>query len=234
MKCYSRLCITLLLLLSCISCSKEDSPDLQDTVVVEEDVSENTNEGKGDNEKDDGAEEGKSLLNFIGDSIIDYWKSLDDYFPDFECHNYGWSAKGIDTFLGRIDVKLLADTECVVEIGTNDMRRVINADTIDNYIEHYIDVLVSLKTKRIYLLSLLPRNRAKDGGFDFNSRYPEINGKIKKRVAERMDNVIYIPLFDLFFKNGQINWDYTYDGLHPNAKGYEVMASEMGKYLIKE
>lgn len=94
-------------------------------------------------------------------------------------------------------------------------------------------MLLSLKAERFYLLSLLPRKRAKDGGFDFNSRYPEINMKIQSRVAERMNNVIYIPLFDIFLKDGQINWDYTYDGLHPNKKGYKVMASEIRKYLAK-
>lgn len=58
--------------------------------------------------------------------------------------------------------------------------------------------------------------------------------KIQKRVAERMDNVIYIPLYDLFLKDGKINGDYTYDGLHPNAKGYEVIAMTIREYLIKQ
>ena len=58
--------------------------------------------------------------------------------------------------------------------------------------------------------------------------------KIQKRVAERMDNVIYIPLYDLFLKDGKINEDYTYDGLHPNALGYEVMASAIKGYLVMQ
>lgn len=174
------------------------------------------------------------VLNFLGDSIIDYWSNLDVYFPDYNCHNYGWSGKGIDTFLGRVNKASLKNTECVVEIGTNDMRKIISAGEVDSYIEHYIDVLMSLNAKRIYLLSLLPRNRKKDGGFDFNSHYPEINKKIQKRVAERMNNVIYIPLYDLFLKDGKINEDYTYDGLHPNTLGYEVMASAIKGYLVKQ
>lgn len=173
------------------------------------------------------------VLNFLGDSIIDYWKNLDDYFPGYECHNYGWSAKGIDTFLGKVDVKSLENTECVVEIGTNDMRKVINAQTIDKYIDHYVDILISLKAKRIYLLSLLPRNRAKDGGFDFNSYYPEINRKIQESVANRLNNVVYVPLYDTFLKDGKINKEYTYDGLHPNTKGYEVMAKIIKEYMAK-
>lgn len=182
-------------------------------------------------QKENTDEESSIILNFLGDSIIEYWKNIGDYFPQYECFNYGWSRQGIDTFLNRMDVKVLEGSECVVEIGTNDMRNVINANIIDEYVEHYIDVLISWNAKRIYLLSLLPRNRAKDGSFDYNSRYPEINAKIQMRALERMDNVIYIPLYDIFLKEGQINWDYTYDGLHPNTKGYEIMARVINSYL---
>ena len=49
-----------------------------------------------------------------------------------------------------------------------------------------------------------------------------------------MNNVIYVPLYDRFLKDGQINWDYTNDGLHPNAQGYEVIAMTIREYLIKQ
>lgn len=176
----------------------------------------------------------RPVLNFLGDSIIDYWSNLNEWFPEYNCHNYGWSGKGIDTFLFRVNISSLKNTECVIEIGTNDMRKIISAGEVDRYIEYYIDVLESLRARRIYLLSLLPRNRAKDGGFDFNSYYPEINKKIQKRVTERMKNVIYIPLYDLFLKDGKINGDYTYDGLHPNTQGYEVIAMAIREHLIKQ
>ena len=210
----------------CWSCDKD--PDIEQLIEVEKE-SEQIESTNGTN---DGSP--ISILNFLGDSIIDFWDNIDDFFPEYECHNYGWSAKGINTFLGKVNIQKLEGTECIVEIGTNDMRSVIKSGTIDSYIEHYIDVLISLKAKRIYLLSLLPRNRAKDGGFDYNSHYPEYNKRIENRVATRMDNVVYIPMYDLFLKDGKINMDYSFDGLHPNAKGYEVMAKRIREYLIKE
>ena len=218
----------------CWSCDKD--PEIEQFIEIEkETVSTEETDGDPNEPSDDGNDCPKiSILNFLGDSIIDFWKNIEDYFPDYECHNYGWSAKGIDTFLGKVNKSILEGTECVVEIGTNDMRKVINDGTIDSYIEHYIDVLISLKAKRIYLLSLLPRNRAKDGGFDFNGHYPEYNKRIESRVAARMNNVVYIPMYDLFLKDGKINMDYSFDGLHPNAKGYEVMAKRIREYLIKE
>ena len=217
----------------CWSCDKD--PDIEQLIYVEKETAPNDESDGGTNEEtDDGYNPTVNILNFLGDSIIDYWDNVDDYFPEYECHNYGWSAKGINTFLGKVNKSILEGTECVVEIGTNDMRKVINEGTIDSYVEHYIDVLISLKAKRIYLLSLLPRNRAKDGGFDFNSHYPEYNKRIESRVAARMDNVIYIPMYELFLKDGKINMDYSYDGLHPNDKGYEIMAKRIREYLVKE
>lgn len=209
----------------CWSCDKD--PEIEQFIEAEKE-SEQIESTYGTNDDSQ-----ISILNFLGDSIIDYWDNVDAFFPEYECHNYGWSAKGINTFLGKVNKSLLEGTECVVEIGTNDMRKVINDGTIDSYVEHYIDVLISLKAKRIYLLSLLPRNRAKDGGFDFNSHYPEYNKRIENRVAARMDNVVYIPMYDLFLKDGKINMDYSFDGLHPNAKGYEVMAKRIREYLVK-
>ncbi len=224
----------ILLPIICWSCEKKQETE-QLIEIEKKTVSTEEPDSVMNEPSDDGNDNPKiSILNFLGDSIIDFWKNIDDYFPDYECHNYGWSAKGIDTFLGKVNISILEGTECVVEIGTNDMRKVINDGTIDSYVEHYIDVLISLKAKRIYLLSLLPRNRAKDGGFDFNSYYPEYNKRIESRVADRMNNVVYIPIYDLFLKNGKINMNYSYDGLHPNAKGYEIMARRIREYLVKE
>jgi len=224
--------ILALLLLQVVCCSCDKDPNLEEIIELEKENTEREDSnGTGQNDDDSGT---ISILNFLGDSIIARWKDVNDFFPEYECHNYGWSSKGIDTFLGRVSISKLEGTECVIEIGTNDMRNVINEGTIDSYVEHYIDVLVSLKAKRIYLLSLLPRNRTKDGGFDYNGHYPEYNKKIETRVAARMDNVIYIPMYDLFLKDGKINSQYSGDGLHPNARGYEYMASIIRKYLVKE
>lgn len=236
---YQLLLIAILFALS--SCSKETDDVLE---TVEENViptkPSDGNNGKGD---DTGSGTGTgngtgtntdsctvSIINFLGDSIIDYWPNLSDYFPSFQCNNFGITRMGIKSFLKNVDKSKLVNSVCVIEIGTNDMKNVILADTIDNYVKVYIDVLSSLNAKQIYLFSLLPRNRAKDN-FDFNKYYPSINSKIKEAVQKSMNNVIYVNVYDLFLKNGEINWDYTSDGLHPNAAGYKVMADELKKYL---
>lgn len=236
---YQLILITFLFALS--SCSKEIDEVIDN---VEENLTptkpSDSNDGKGDGSgSGTGTGNGTgtntdsctvSIINFLGDSIIDYWLNLSDYFPSFQCNNFGITRMGIKTFLKNVNKSKLVNSVCVIEIGTNDMKNVILADTIDNYVKVYVNVLSSLNAKQIYLFSLLPRNRAKDI-FDFNKYYPSINSKIKEAVQKSMNNVIYVNVYDLFLKNGEINWDYTYDGLHPNGEGYKVMADELRKYL---
>ena len=230
----NNLYILTLLFLQIICCSCDKDPSIEEIIEIEkETIEQDDSNESGQNDGGSDSSENISLLNFLGDSIFARWRNVYDFFPEYDCHNYGWSSKGIDTFLGRVNLQKLEGTECVVEIGTNDMRRVIDSGDIDNYIEHYIDVLISLKAKRIYLLSLLPRNRAKDGGYDYNGHYPEINKIIESRTAARMNNVVYIPMYELFLKDGKINSQYSGDGLHPNARGYEVMAKRIREYLVK-
>lgn len=176
----------------------------------------------------------KPVLNFLGDSIIENWTTVYKTFPDYECNNLGWSGKGIDSFLGRIDISTLAGTDCVVEIGTNDMGVVIKGNRLEEYALHYVEILKSLKARRIYLFSLIPRNREKDGRLPYNANYIVFNKNIQELTQAEMSNVVYVPVFDAFIKDGEINWDYTYDGLHPNQQGYDVMARELRKYLVKE
>ena len=169
-------------------------------------------------------------LYFLGDSIIDYWNDVDDYFPSYKCYNYGVTRTGINTFLSKVNLATLKGTTCIIEIGTNDMKQVISENRFDEYVRDYINVLSSLEAKKIYLLSLLPRNRAIDN-FDYNSHYPSMNEKINNEVSIHLDNVTYINIYDKFLKDGVINKAYTYDGLHPNALGYKLIADVLNSYL---
>ena len=76
----------LLLPLVASSCDKDSEYDLQEEPI----------------NSDDG--QSVKLLNFLGDSIIDYWENVSDFFPEYDCANYGWAAKGIDTFLGKMSI----------------------------------------------------------------------------------------------------------------------------------
>jgi len=180
--------------------------------------------------QDDIVSDGKTLR-FLGDSIIDYWDDVSDYFPGITCFNYGITRMGIRTFLKNVDKNKLVDGNLVIEIGTNDVKWIITNNCMDEYVEEYVDTLQSLRAKKIYLLSILPRNRAKDRQ-DLNDYIEQLNPMIQKAVKEQMsDVVVYIDLYDIFLKDDQINWDYTYDGLHPNATGYKVMADEIKRVL---
>lgn len=170
------------------------------------------------------------VLNFLGDSIIDYWDNLSDFFPLYTCHNYGLTRTGINSFLKNVNTDSLKESICIIEVGTNDMKKVITENSLDQYVKEYVSVLQSLKAKKIFLISLLPRNRAIDK-FDYNSYYPEINDRIKNEVTTQIENLVYIDLYNKFLKDGVIDEHLTYDGLHPNIYGYKIIAESLNIYL---
>lgn len=63
-----------------------------------------------------------------------------------------------------------------------------------------------------------------------NSDIQIINHELKKISRKR--NIIFADLYDrLCDANGNFNSAYTYDGLHPNARGFAIVAEEMIKLL---
>ena len=77
--------------------------------------------------------------------------------------------------------------------------------------------------KKVIVSGLYPVNKAIDAGMvgsRTNKEIQKLNGKIK--VAVENNNAIFSDLTSVLAdKEGNFNKEYTYDGLHPNAKGYE-------------
>jgi lysophospholipase L1-like esterase len=49
-------------------------------------------------------------------------------------------------------------------------------------------------------------------------------------VAEK-HNIVYIDVFSKLLKDDAINMQYSYDGLHLNKHGYEILSYELKRYL---
>jgi len=67
-------------------------------------------------------------------------------------------------------------------------------------------------------------------GIRENKRISEIN-KILKEMCEK-EKLTYIDMYDLLTdKSGDLDLDYTVDGLHINEKGYEVITKKLMEYI---
>jgi lysophospholipase L1-like esterase len=176
---------------------------------------------------------------FFGDSITDNWSKPEHggFFPGKRYINRGIGGQTTGQMLGRFraDVIGLAPRATVILAGTNDVAG--NAgptppEVIQGNLASMAE-LAKLHGIRVVLATLLPVCDCKQS--------PE--GKPIARTADRPPaSIIALNdwIKDYARKNGHVLLDYhraladtsgslkadlTYDGLHPNAAGYAVMAA---------
>ncbi|MDA3731907.1 GDSL-type esterase/lipase family protein [Niameybacter massiliensis] len=185
---------------------------------------------------------------FIGDSITHFWE-LNAYFnhPDHLIINRG-IAGDTTTYLQKrlwVDALQLHPTYCIVGIGIND-----SIDLEGDYWKlipglSYETVLNRAKNN---IIDIASQFRASDTTPIFTSLLP-INIPIslceylrKKYICEmnhflyeycKAENIIFVnyyPSTTLPGTNTQL-YGITYDGLHPNARGYNIMATVLRNTL---
>jgi lysophospholipase L1-like esterase len=174
---------------------------------------------------------GKPRVVFLGDSITDLWR-LNEYFPDRDFVNRGISGQITGQMLGRMkaDVIDLHPAAVVILGGTNDLAREIPLTAIeDNYLL-LADVAAAAKVK-VILASVLPVSdfhKDADPSFQRTTARPPVfikalNEWLMSFCAQRGYTFLnYVPA--LSDPQGQLGEDLSDDGLHPNSKGYRLMA----------
>jgi len=171
---------------------------------------------------------------FMGDSITDGWK-LDQYFAGKPYVNRGISGQTTPQMLIRFrpDVIALQPKVVVILAGTNDLAGNTGPMTVES-IEDNLQSMAELAMAhgiRVVFASVLPINdytKNKDGAPVIQSarRPPDkiiaLNQWMKKYAADNKQ--IYLDYFSAVVdEKGFLKEDLSRDGLHPNAKGYEVM-----------
>jgi lysophospholipase L1-like esterase len=171
---------------------------------------------------------------FLGDSITDSWK-LAEYFPNQPFVNRGISGQTTPQMLIRMrpDVIALKPKVLVLLAGTNDIAG--NYGEMSNeFIEGNIESIVELARQNginVVLASILPisdynTNKAGEKIIRSKQRPPErilaLNNWIKNYAAQ--NNLVYLDYFSATVDDkGFLKAELAGDGLHPNAKGYEIM-----------
>src|SRR5947207_2186077 len=170
---------------------------------------------------------------FFGDSITDGWK-LDQYFPGKPYINRGISGQTTPQMLVRFrpDVIALQPKVVVILAGTNDLAGntgPITVESIEDNLRSMAELAI-LHGIRVVFASVLPINdytKNKDGAVIQSARRPPdkiiaINQWMKKYAEQ--NNQTYLDYFSSVVDDkGFLKEDLSRDGLHPNAKGYEVM-----------
>lgn len=171
---------------------------------------------------------------FMGDSITDSWK-LAEYFLNQPYVNRGISGQTTPQMLLRFrpDVIALKPKVVVILAGTNDISSNTGPTTIEA-IEGNLASMVELAHANginVVISSVLPisdynKNSAGVPIVRSVQRPPaqilELNNWIKKYCAEK--GLVYLDYFSATADDkGFLKVEIANDGLHPNAKGYEIM-----------
>ena len=123
-------------------------------------------------------------------------------------------------------------------IGTNDIPENKTNEEIVNNIDTIIKkIKKNRKEAKIYLESIYPINNTDNDkishamvGKRTNENIKEINKKLKK-IAQK-EKISYIDMYSLLEdSDGNLNLDYTREGLHMSDEGYEVITKKIKQYL---
>jgi lysophospholipase L1-like esterase len=173
---------------------------------------------------------GEMRVVFMGDSITDGWgRKYGEFFPGEPYVNRGISGQTTPQMLIRFrpDVINLKPRVVVILAGTNDIAKNTGPETMEDIENNF--------------MSMADLARANDIKVVFASLTPVCN-YIKPQTQRRPPSEIVALnqwIRSYCEKNGDVYLDYysatidyqhmfkrelTYDGLHPNAEGYRVMA----------
>ncbi len=173
---------------------------------------------------------------FVGDSITDYC-NLNKYYPDITAYNRGISADTTTGLLRRMNESIfdLKPQLVVFLMGVNDIvfydrtpEEVINNVTI------IIDMIyASNKETEIIIQSCYPINdihyhKATDEKGEFVVEY---NSLLKELAVEK--DCAYVDIYSILVDSEEnMAEDYSYDGLHPNDKGYELISQALNPIIM--
>ena len=176
---------------------------------------------------------------FIGDSITDLYP-LDSYYADLDraCYNRGIGGDTTQGVIDRLKVSIfdIKPSTIVLMIGTNDIDGSIPNDKI---IENYKIILSEINRNQpmveLYFVSVIPQNKDLEGYTDLdvdknNKTILIINEEIQKLCNEF--GCTYIDLHSsLLDDNGYLRKEFSDDGIHLNANGFEVWTNLLKPYL---
>lgn len=166
---------------------------------------------------------------FFGDSITNFW-NLATSFPGRPYINRGISGQTTPQLLIRFrsDVIALKPRVVVILAGTNDLAGNTGPTTLDQIEANYASMAELAKAHqiRVVFASVLPihdYSATKNSIGRPPTKIEALNQWLKGYCTA--SDCIYLDYYSAMLDtNGMLRADLSDDGLHPNAKGYQMMA----------
>lgn len=164
---------------------------------------------------------------FAGDSII-YRCQWNEIFPEFEVKNRGIPSDTTEGLFLRVDSILKTQPKKVfIMIGINDISSGVNEEEILINYNNIVDTLSEAADIEIYVQSILP---VAENHSIWKKKIVDINGRIEEMCYKK--GIEYIDLYSVFVDDsGYLAEQYSMDGVHINARGYECWKNKIMDYI---
>ena len=169
----------------------------------------------------------RGFISFIGDSLIARWDT-ESYFTSYNTLNLGKGGSGIEWI--EQHGGLLTNQTAVILTGTNDLKRIADAVELQEYAYRYINAIMQLNAKRIVLISVLPKNKDVGKSEDIINLIRDFNKLIQLQIGHN-STIIYCNVFNDFMLDGKLNMNFSYDGVHLNPFGYDLLTKRVKQCL---
>lgn len=174
----------------------------------------------------------------IGNSITHYWageplsdkqsgkEAWEKLFKGRRVHNLGFGWDKTENVLWRIyhgELDGFQAKTIFLLIGTNNLQFNTDREILDAIMLLTKTIRNKQPAAKLYVIGLLPRKGMEE-------RIRRIDSELQDLVSET--DAVYIDLTpSLINKEGRIDASLFSDGLHPNEKGYERIASVLSSFL---
>lgn len=171
---------------------------------------------------------------FLGDSLTDYF-DLETYFPGQPVVNSGIAGNTTDQILASMKTRVYDynPSKIFLLIGTNDLRDGKAQEAVVQNVEKIIEeIQTNRKQAEIFVESLYPVNGSVSSavGVRSNEAIQNINAQLEKYCKKK--NLTYIDMYSkLQDEQGNLQTQYTVDGLHLNDEGYQIVAGVLQEYM---
>ena len=157
---------------------------------------------------------------FLGNSITEGGKDWNEKFGVVGISNRGISGDSTDGVIARLNEIIHFSPKAIfLLIGINDIYNELTPST--DYVANNILKIIKrinqeLPETKIFLQTILPVEKEV-----YKDKIIEVNGMIKTFVSQSKFEII--DLYSIFVnKEGKMNKELSYDGVHLNDKGYSV------------
>lgn len=169
---------------------------------------------------------------FFGNSIT-RGSSFHKTFPNVRICNLGFPGDNLDGMMLRVNqIKAVNPKKVFIMAGINGLNlQPINV--FENKYEKLVKAVCdSVPNATIYLQSILPVNNDIAQKFVCNNDKIIEANQIINRLSEK-HHCIYIDLFSIYEKDGEMNPELTRDGVHLYEESYNMWAKVLQQYLTE-